>query len=242
VIAQMDTIIRDSLESGSRLGYFAALYRRVTHQIKQHIEEGKFQNGPLLESLAITFAGRYLEAYDLYVTKSGTPTAPWLVAFDAAHKRRPLVLQHLLMGMNAHINLDLAIASAVTSPGLTILSLKEDFMQVNGILASQIPVVLKLMGKCSPLIGLVTFFYKDTTEKVTHFSMDIARAYSWLLAEDLAVATEAVRAKRIEQTIGEVKGLALKLLHPDPMVRVLCFVIGLLESNDVRRNIQILSE
>ena len=39
----------------------------------------------------------------------------WKKAFDSSTHYWPIVLQHLLMGMNAHINLDLGIAAAEIS-------------------------------------------------------------------------------------------------------------------------------
>ena len=44
----------------------------------------------------------------------------WSVAFHAAHRRPPIIFQHLLLGMNAHINLDLGIACAEVAPGPAI--------------------------------------------------------------------------------------------------------------------------
>jgi len=41
-----------------------------------------------------------------------TPTESWVKAFDATEFWWLIVLQHLLMDMNAHINLDLGIAAA----------------------------------------------------------------------------------------------------------------------------------
>lgn len=240
VIARMEAIISTSLETGSRLGYFAALYHRVTLQIRSNILNNGFANPELLNELAVRFAGRYFEALELY-ENGQQPTAPWKEAFDAAKRRHPIILQHLLLGMNAHINLDLAIASAETSPNLEILSLKQDFMQVNAILASQIPVVLKAISACSPFIGLISFFYKSTEEKVVHFSLDIARAYSWLLAEDLAVDTPDAQQARITTTISQVKALAVKLLKTKGLVKILIFIVALVESNNVRRNIKILT-
>ncbi|HYM20484.1 MAG TPA: DUF5995 family protein [Candidatus Kapabacteria bacterium] len=240
VIARMDAIIAESLETGSRLGYFAALYRKVTTEVKKNINDGTFANPELLGRLAVTFASRYFTAYDLY-QQNQTPTAPWEVAFSASKRRYPIILQHLLLGMNAHINLDLAIASADTSPGIDIFKLKQDFMQINMILASQIPLVLKAINKCSPFIGLISFFYKNTEEKVTHFSLDLARAYSWLLAEDLAVADTPTKDSRIAKTITEVRELAVKLLRAKGLVKILIFIVALVESNDVRKNIRALS-
>lgn len=241
VIAEMDAIVERSLRDGSRLGYFAALYRRVTRQIKKNIVDRTFENPELLEQLAVTFAGRYFTALSRYETGL-QPTAPWLLAFGASKRRRPIILQHLLLGMNAHINLDLAIASAETSPSIDILKLKTDFMQVNAILAAQVPLVLTAMSRCSPFIGLVSFFYKHTEEKVAHFSMDIARAFSWLRAEDLAVADTATRESLIGSSTTQTKQLAEKLLRPKLLVKCLFAIVAIAESNDVRRNIMVLSE
>ena len=239
VIAQMDAIIEHSLEANSRLGYFAALYRKVTIQVKKNIDKKKFANPELMARLAVTFAGKYLTAYEQY-HNGEKPTAPWDIAFGASKRRYPIILQHLLLGMNAHINLDLAIASSETSSGTDILGLKEDFMQINDLLASQIPIVLKAINKCSPFIGLISFFYKDTEEKVTHFSLEIARAYSWLLAEDLAVGDTFLQKKLIDKTIGEVSELANKLLHTKGWVKLLIFIVAIAESNNIRKNIEAL--
>lgn len=241
VIERMDAIVQQCMTDGSRLGYFAALYRRVTIKIRKNIADGTFDNPKLLEQLACTFAGRYFAALEaLYAGMS--PTAPWQVAFDASKRRRPLILQHLLLGMNAHINLDLAIASAETSPSLEILKLKSDFMHVNAILAAEVPAVLRAMSKCSPLIGLVTFFYKHAEEKIAHFSMAIARAFSWLLSEDLAIADESQQQALIMKQITQTQALGKKLWHPKWLVKCLYAVVAITESNNVRRNIAILSE
>jgi hypothetical protein len=51
----------------------------------------------------------------------------WRIAFDAADRQEPPVLQHLLLGMNAHINYDLGIAAADTYPGAALVPLHRDF-------------------------------------------------------------------------------------------------------------------
>src|SRR5262245_55821690 len=106
VIAALDDIVSDSLARGSRAGYFAALYRKVTVRVKQEIANGFFENGPRMERLDVIFANRYLDAYSRW-RRGEKPTDVWKLALDATEMWRPLVLQHLLLGMNAHINLDL---------------------------------------------------------------------------------------------------------------------------------------
>ena len=48
VLRALDEIIHWSWDRKSRLGYFAALYRRVTRIVKEGIDKGQFQNGPLI--------------------------------------------------------------------------------------------------------------------------------------------------------------------------------------------------
>ncbi len=95
VIARLTDIIDISRQEPGRLGYFAALYRKVTISVKQGILNGRFEDGARMEMLDVNFANRYLEAYELH-SKGETPTASWQVSFEAAGHWRPLILQHLL--------------------------------------------------------------------------------------------------------------------------------------------------
>ena len=103
------------------MGYFPALYRKVTVEVKRGIEERVFDDGPRMERLDVVFAKRYLDAFDAYM-EGGAPTRAWVLAFETTGQWWPIVLQHLLLGMNAHINLDLGIAAARVSPGSQPLS------------------------------------------------------------------------------------------------------------------------
>ena len=104
------------MTSQSRMGYFAALYRRVTCAVRDGISAGSFQNGPLMEQLDVVFASRYLDALATFQA-GGAATRSWMVAFHGYDDANLLILQQLLSGMNAHINLDLGIAAAQVSPG-----------------------------------------------------------------------------------------------------------------------------
>ena len=116
VLARLEQIISDSIGNKSRAGYFAALYYKVTASVKEGIEKGRFDDGPRMEQLDVNFANRYLEAYDQWKNKQPV-SGPWKTAFDTEARRQPLVLQHLLLGMNVHINLDLGIAASETMAG-----------------------------------------------------------------------------------------------------------------------------
>ena len=108
VIARLDAIIDRAIVERDRLGFFAVLYRTVTVAVKEGIAARRFQDGPRMERLDIVFANRYLQAFDQH-RRGESPTRSWRAAFQAGASRRVVILQHLLLGMNAHINLDLGI-------------------------------------------------------------------------------------------------------------------------------------
>src|SRR5215467_7219376 len=185
VIQALDQIIDWSWTNKSRIGYFAALYRRVTRSVKEGIEKNQFQNGPLMEQLDVTFANRYLQAYEQY--RSGqSPTRSWQLAFQVASKWYPIVVQQLVIGINAHINLDLGIAAATVAPGDQLPGLKTDFDQINAVLSGEVGTVEKEMAAVSPLIGFLERFSLRTDTVIINFSIEVARDLAWSEATRLA--------------------------------------------------------
>ena len=134
VIENLDGVIARARRQDSRAGYFPALYRKVTVRVKEGIRDGVFEDGERMERLDVIFASRYLEAVSA-VARGEPTTRSWAVSFRAARSWWPIVLQHLLLGMNAHINLDLGIAAARTAPGAELASLENDFNTINDVLA-----------------------------------------------------------------------------------------------------------
>ena len=65
----------------------------------------------------------------------GASARAWQVAFDAAARQHTMILQHVLLGMNAHINFDLPLAVIAAANGGKIADLEEDFKAINRILA-----------------------------------------------------------------------------------------------------------
>ncbi len=76
VIAGLSEILAQAKAERSRLGYFPALYRKVTESIKQGIADGIFDDGARMERRDILFARRYLDAYDAY-RAGGSPVRSW---------------------------------------------------------------------------------------------------------------------------------------------------------------------
>jgi Family of unknown function (DUF5995) len=214
VIDRLDAIIADSVRERSRLGYFAALYRGVTITVRDRIRDGYFHDGPLVARLDLTFANRYLEA--LYHFRSGQrPSRCWQVAFDTAAERRPLVLQHLLLGINAHINLDLGVAAAQTVPEADLPSLLPDFIRINDILAVLLTRVQVILRQISPWLGLLDKVDPTASQALVNFSIDRARDQAWTAARLLACVGPAAAAEEIA-VIDRSTALLARLIRDPP--------------------------
>lgn len=236
VIARLEAIIRDCTARGDRLGYFAALYNRVTQAVREGIARGEFQDGPRMERLDVTFAGRYLAAYDAY--RAGeVPSRSWLRAFEAAADPRPIVLQHLLAGMNAHINLDLGVAAARTCPGAELAELRGDFDRINDVLASLTPVVEAEVDGLSPDVAALARLAPRLELRLVGFAMDDAREAAWKFAGELAPLALGDQVPLMARRDAEAALLADAVLHDGLVIRA----IRARESSDVARNVEALA-
>jgi hypothetical protein len=239
VIAALDAIIAASIAQRSRLGFFAVLYREVTVQVKDGIARHRFEDGARMERLDVIFANRYLAAYENF--QNGLPaSACWETAFRAAGSWRPLVLQHLLLGINAHINLDLGIAAAHTAPGEALPGLKRDFDEINKILASLLDEVQAKLGKLSPWLRWLDFIGWRIDEAAFKFSLKVARREAWKVAERFVTLSPAEESQAAVALDAKVAKLAKIILFPGWLIGGVAFWMRLWENNDVRGAIAVL--
>ena len=235
VIAQLDAIIAEAMLHGDRLGFFAVLYRTVTAAVKEGIAAGRFQDGPRMERLDVIFANRYLEAFHLH-RSGGSPTHSWRAAFAAGKSHRPVILQHLLLGMNAHINLDLAIAAAEVCPGDAIAGLEHDFNEINTVLATLETGVEQEVCSLSPWVDRLDHIDPKAGRVVANFSIDRARACSWAVAQRLAHLSGDARDLAIAAIDADVALLARLIERPvGILINLNLFLVRLRETRDARK-------
>ena len=185
VLAQLDAIIELGRKRNSTDAYFAALYRRVTAEVKAQIAAGAFEDGPRMARFDVIFASRYLNAW-LAHERGEKTSAVWDVAFGCVGQYWPIVLQYLLVGMNAHINFDLGIAAAEVAPGQSINALKNDFDRINGILGGMVDDVENRLARIWPVMKLINQNERTVDDAVINFSIVRARQNAWLMATALA--------------------------------------------------------
>jgi hypothetical protein len=245
VLAKMDEIVAWCLAHESREGYFAALYRRVTRTVRARIGTGYFADDARMETLDVTFAQRYLTAFQQWRAVDPAMTAPWQVAFDSVADPKLLILQNLLAGMNAHINYDLGVATAQVAGTLEGLeSLHGDFDKINDLLACLVPTVFTELAGLSPLIHLIEDLDQAAEESVVDIAMDGARDFAWLLANELVILRELpeLQQKLLGWKAREVSWIGRKVLDPGGVLGKIVHVVWLPESKNVRRNIEVLAE
>ncbi|MCC7454940.1 MAG: hypothetical protein IT222_12290 [Crocinitomix sp.] len=184
VIAQLDEIIETSIATNSPMGYFAALYRKVTVKVKEGIATDYFENGPRMEQLDVIFANRYLHAYQAYQTQNSL-TESWKKTFEISADYWPIVLQHLLLGMNAHINLDLGIAAAEVCKNENIQDLKGDFDKINVVLSDLVGEVQDDLCEIWPTLKRILKWSKNLDDFMVDFSMKLARNGAWKFAVEV---------------------------------------------------------
>jgi hypothetical protein len=240
VVVQLDDIIERARRQKSRLGYFAVLYRNVTVKVKEGIAAGSFEDGGRMERLDVAFANRYLEAEAQY-RRGERPSLCWLASFEASHKWYPLVLQHLLLGMNAHINLDLGVAAALTSPGDKLAASQRDFDQINNILCAMMDDVQNRLARVSRWMTLLDRAGCRTDEAVMEFSINKARELAWRAAVKLAPLSPADTKPVLDKLDRNAARLARLILIPGFTPTLANLAVRLSEPSDVAEIIDILN-
>ncbi len=224
VLTALDEIIQQSRQDNDTLGYFAALYRNVTHEVKNGIAENAFEDGARMEKLDVLFAKRYLDAF--YAHKAGKQTThAWQKAFDNSTHYRPIVLQHLLLGMNAHISLDLGIAAAKTSKNHSLEDLHTDFNKINDILSSLVNQVEQDLIRIWPTWHKIIKFANNSDKLIVNFSMQLARDGAWKFANRIFNKPDANLEILIEERDQKVANISKIITSPGFIANIiLCFI------------------
>lgn len=240
VIEALNHVVDSARREGSRLGYFAALYRNVTVEVKRGIAQGRFDDGARMERFDAVFAGRYLEALESY--RRGEQTSRcWVTCFQSGARWRPIVLQHLLLGMNAHINFDLAIAAATIAPGQELAALKRDFDEINNILSAMIAGVQYRLSLIWPWMWLLDRIGGRTEDAMLNFSIEHARRAAWAAAERLAFLASGPRDAELEALDQSAARIAHLVRYPPLSIRLANLWVRLGELRDIRKIIDCLA-
>jgi hypothetical protein len=234
VLSILEIIIADAERNGNRTGYFAALYHKVTSQVKNGIARGIFNDGTRMERLDVLFANRYLEAFESWQNHKPL-TRSWEVAFAATEKSSPLILQHLLLGISAHINLDLGIAAVEVMKSEKLDNIHHDFDTINAIISSLTYEVIHELDRMSPLLSFIGFHANKTNSFLVQFSIGNARDGAWCFAEELSQLKDAEYTAHIAQRDADISRLGASLVNNSGFLKFTLGIIHLFEWKDPKR-------
>ena len=237
VLAELDSIIERSIKNNDARGIFAFVYRRTTAEIKVAIDNNEFEDNEALHRFDVAFANHYLLAYRQYEAGEECSLS-WKESFDGCAESLTII-QQILLGMNAHINLDLGLTAAILSKNKDIDLLKKDFDKVNDILERIVNELQVKLSKVSPLFFLVDWIGQNNDEKLIDFSMRQARGQAWrlaLLLHNKKMGEFNEKLKVADQTFAL---FAQKLRNPEmKLLRWILSFISRFEEKDVGRVIQ----
>jgi hypothetical protein len=192
--ACVDRLIVDMRRSLDRLGCghgsaFALLYLRTTESIRAALRAGEFGDRRFWSRITFGFGRYYLDALDAWRRgeRRRVPEA-WRIAFRAARDERVSTLGDLFLGINAHVNRDLAFIYH----GLGVRN-HADHLHVNDVLARVQPVVYpEILATLDPTVA-------GQAPKDASLSLDIFawRELAWRNAARLRAARTRAARRRV---------------------------------------------
>jgi hypothetical protein len=169
------------------------------------------------------------------------PTHSWRLTFDRAEQDEPILTQHLLAGINAHIALDLGVALDTLCGGRDLNSVRDDFLKVNAVLAGQADDALDQVEDLSPTLKRVLDFIPGDEASLIGMSVKLWRDSAWRFAKALAFSPNRFDRYAIGVRDRVVARQGAFTFVRGPLALAYDFVAEE-ECRDVRRNITRLSE
>lgn len=130
------------------IAQFSDLYLTITQSIWGHIRSGTFfADNEYLAHLDVLFGNRYFDALRAWAA-GGAPPRAWEILFEVPDDGEVTAIQLAGAGVNAHINLDLAVATVdagreMGDGELDTGTRREDYDKVNDVFAEQMGTLLR---------------------------------------------------------------------------------------------------
>ncbi len=121
---------------------FNFLYRVITDNIFRKLGESFFEDGDFIDRLDVAFANRYFDALRAHAAGDDPGLSrSWAALIERRSARRVAALQFAVAGVNAHVNLDLALALVATFSSIGVrtptATQRRDYDRVNLIFGEE---------------------------------------------------------------------------------------------------------
>ena len=132
-LRRLETLLRDRSD---RRAVFLTIYTRMTERVQSRIAGGGFADPEWMRAYTATFTNYYRRAFLAFERgELGAVPDPWRIGFSTAIRGDALVIQDAFLGINAHINYDLALTLRDVGIDADRESKLADHRAVNEVLA-----------------------------------------------------------------------------------------------------------
>ncbi|MGM0592749.1 MAG: DUF5995 family protein [Halobacteriota archaeon] len=230
-LRNLETLLRDT---GDRRAVFLTVYTRVTREVRERIEDGAFSDPEWVAAYLVAFANRYRRALCAYERESPSLPTPWRLAFDAAASGDSLVVQDALLGINAHVTYDLALALCDVAIDPYREDRWADHVAINDVLQRLVDVEQDLLvAHYAPGLASVDESLGRLDEALAFFTLEEGRDFAWRAAVALTDSRWSLTERVVRWTLNAVAtGAATAILSPNVSPRVLETLRGLETADD----------
>jgi len=173
-----------------RRAVFLTIYTRMTRAVRAGIERGRFGDPDWMRDYLVAFAGYYRRAFLAFERgRLAAVPEPWRIAFGTALRGDALIVQDSYLGVNAHINYDLALALADVGLDPNRDRKYADHRAIDGILADLVDVQQDALAAAyAPGVDDLDRALGRLDESLTLRSMTEGREQAWRIAVVLSDA------------------------------------------------------
>lgn len=214
-----------------RRSVFLTVYTEMTAKVEAGIEAGRFDDPSWAREYLIAFADRYRAALvDFERGSAADLPQAWQIAFTASTSDYTLLVQDALLGINAHINYDLAFALEDIGIDPDRSSKLRDHDRINAILRQLVDVIQRALADVYHAEGYthVDDLLGSFDEDFTLIGLTEARSLAWRNAVLLTDTRSALVRRIVDWRIDAVSaGAGYFVLAPSVSRSVLWTLRGI---------------
>lgn len=215
VTEKMTALIRGWETAADRRAVFLNCYLLMTRNMLSAVDAGDFHDCRWVNVLLHRFADYYFDALVVYDEDRERAPAVWKQAHDLAGRDDIQVVQHLLLGVNAHINYDLVLTLVeMLEPEWERLTPRQragryaDHCRVNDIIAATVDAVQDdVIEPAAPQMDVIDKLLGPLDEwlisrLITHWRQEVWERAAAMLArpaqrrEEMRAALETLTQRR----------------------------------------------
>lgn len=172
------------LEQSDRRAVFLTLYTEMTAETIREIDAGEFIESAWMERYLVRFAEYYRRAFYNYERGMVDEVPdPWIIAFGAALRGDSLVMQDAFLGINAHINYDLALTLSDIGLDPDRPDKYADHAHINEILHRLVSIQQELLSRLyAPGLSRLGKRLGELDDMAAALSLRAARKKAWEVA------------------------------------------------------------